>query len=212
MSIPKLLNHKNYMNKSTSANPTTINDMYQFFDNSGTVNENVVAVTLWQPSTTYKAGQVIKSPSMPSGYVARCKTAGTSSDGEPSWHTGDVTDNSVTWTVTKIIMDADKATSAEAKAGTSDKVITASTLKAVLADIGSGSTSSDTYATKKYVDTSITSLSDTYATKSSIPTKVSQLTNDSGYLTTHQDLSSYATKDYVKTALAAIADYDTTAF
>lgn len=182
MSIPKLLNHKNYMNKSTSANPTTINDMYQFFDNSGTVNENVVAVTRWQPSTTYKAGQVIKSPSMPSGYVARCKTAGTSSDGEPSWHTGDVTDNSVTWTVTKIVMDADKATSAEAKAGTSDKVITASTLKAVLADFDNGSTS-NTYATKDYVDTSITNLSNTYATK-----------------------------DYVKSAIAAIADYDTTAF
>ena len=182
MSIPKLYDHKKYMHKSTSANPTTINDMYQFFDNSGTVNENVVAVTLWQPSTTYKAGQVIKSPSMPSGYVARCKTAGTSSDGEPSWHTGDVTDNSVTWTVTKIVMDADKATSAEAKAGTSDKVITASTLKAVLADFDNGSTS-NTYATKDYVDTSITNLSNTYATK-----------------------------DYVKSAIAAIADYDTTAF
>ena len=79
-------------------------------------------------------------------------------------------------------MDADKATSAEAKAGTSDKVITASTLKAVLADFDNGSTS-NTYATKDYVDTSITNLSNTYATK-----------------------------DYVKSAIAAIADYDTTAF
>lgn len=35
---------------------------------------------------------------------------------------------------------------------------------------------------------------DTYATKASVPTKVSQLTNDSGYLTSHQDLSAYAKK------------------
>ena len=40
-----------------------------------------------------------------------------------------------------------------------------------------------------------------------IPTKTSELTNDSGFLTQHQDLSSYATKNYVDTAIAAIADY-----
>lgn len=73
----------------------------------------------------------------------------------------------------------------------------------------SGNASSATKATQDANGNVITS---TYATKASIPTKVSQLTNDSGYLTTHQDLSTYATKDYVKTALAAIADYDTTAF
>ena len=35
-------------------------------------------------------------------------------------------------------------------------------------------------------------IADQYAKKSAIPTKVSQLTNDSGYLTEHQDLSEYA--------------------
>ncbi len=79
----------------------------------------------------------------------------------------------------------------------------------VTAGAFAGNASSATKATQDGSGNVITS---TYATKASIPTKVSQLTNDSGYLTTHQDLSSYATKDYVKSAIAAIADYDTTAF
>lgn len=132
MSIPKLLNHKNYMNKSTSATPTTKGDMYQLFDNYGTVMEGLVTATLWQPATAYTAGAVVTSPSLPVGYVARCKTAGTSSEEEPSWKAGDITDNSVTWTVTKAVLVADLATSDEAKAGTSDKVITASALKAAM--------------------------------------------------------------------------------
>ena len=133
MSIPKLYDHKKYMHKSTSATPTTKGDMYQLFDNYGTITEDMVAVTLWQPATAYTAGAVVKSPSLPVGYVARCKTAGTSSEEEPSWKAGDITDNSVTWTVTKAVLAADLATSDEAKAGTAtDKIITASTLKAAM--------------------------------------------------------------------------------
>lgn len=37
--------------------------------------------------------------------------------------------------------------------------------------------------------------------KNAIPTKTSQLTNDSDFLTTHQDLSDYATKAYVDEAI-----------
>lgn len=37
--------------------------------------------------------------------------------------------------------------------------------------------------------------------KPSIPTKTSELTNDSGFLTEHQDLSNYADKDYVNTQI-----------
>ena len=133
MSIPKLLNHKNYMNKSTSSTPTTKGDMYQLFDNYGTITENMVAVTLWQPATAYTVGAVVKSPSLPVGYVARCKTAGTSSEEEPSWKEGDITDNGVTWTVTKAVLVADLATDDEAKTGTAtDKIITASALKAAI--------------------------------------------------------------------------------
>jgi hypothetical protein len=158
MTISKCLDFSGFSKYEDQSGYTTMADMQRYMANQNSLLSALATCYLWQPSTTYEAGQVIKSPSMPSGYVARCKTAGTSSDGEPSWHTGDVTDNSVTWTVTKIIMDADKATSDE------------------------GSTS-NTYATKDYVDTSITNLSNTYATK-----------------------------DYVESAIAAIADYDTTAF
>lgn len=49
-------------------------------------------------------------------------------------------------------------------------------------------------ATKATQDGSGNVIIDTYATKASVPTKVSQLTNDSGYLTSHQDLSAYAKK------------------
>lgn len=54
-------------------------------------------------------------------------------------------------------------------------------------------------ATKATQDGSGNVIVDTYATKSSIPTKTSQLTNDSGYLTTHQDLSVYALKTDIPT-------------
>ena len=44
------------------------------------------------------------------------------------------------------------------------------------------------------------------ADKSAIPTKVSQLTNDKGYLTSHQDISGKADKTYVDTELAKKAN------
>lgn len=49
-------------------------------------------------------------------------------------------------------------------------------------------------ASKATADASGNVITDTYATKSAIPTKTSQLTNDSGFLTAHQDLSTYAKK------------------
>lgn len=54
-------------------------------------------------------------------------------------------------------------------------------------------------ATKATQDGSGNVIVDTYATKSAIPTKTSQLTNDSGYLTAHQDLSAYAKKTDIPT-------------
>lgn len=75
------------------------------------------------------------------------------------------------------------------------------------------------YATETYVQNKIAEVSlsggevdlSGYATKdelnkkadkSAIPTKVSQLTNDKGYLTSHQDISGKADKSYVDTELA----------
>ena len=38
-----------------------------------------------------------------------------------------------------------------------------------------------------------------YAKKTDLPTKTSEITNDSGYLTEHQDISGKADKSYVNT-------------
>ena len=45
-----------------------------------------------------------------------------------------------------------------------------------------------------------------YAKKTDIPTKTSELTNDSGYLTEHQNISGKADKSYVNTELAKKSD------
>ena len=50
---------------------------------------------------------------------------------------------------------------------------------------------------------------DTIARKTDIPTKTSQLTNDSGFLTEHQDLSNYATKSEIPTSLSQLSEDET---
>lgn len=81
MGILKLLNYKNYMKKSTDAQPTTWGDMYRFFENHGAITENLVNALLWQPETTYKVGAGVSSPSLPPGTIARCTAAGTTGGG-----------------------------------------------------------------------------------------------------------------------------------
>ena len=83
--------------------------------------------------------------------------------------------------------------------------------------------SNKNYATETYVQNKIAEASlsggeidlsgyatkddlNTKADKSAIPTKVSQLTNDKGYLTSHQDISGKADKTYVDTELAKKAN------
>jgi hypothetical protein len=90
---------------------------------------------------------------MTAGTLARVTTAGKTSDTEPTWTASGttVTDGTVTWTVTKAVTDADKATSDEAKAGTSDKVITASTLKAAMDAAISSAIKTATAAIEKQV-------------------------------------------------------------
>ena len=45
-----------------------------------------------------------------------------------------------------------------------------------------------------------------YAKKTDLPTKTSELTNDSGFITEHQDISGKADKSYVNTELAKKSD------
>lgn len=101
MGILKLLNYKNYMKKSTDAQPTTWGDMYRFFENHGAITENLVNALLWQPETTYKVGAGVSSPSLPPGTIARCTVAGTTGGEEPQWTAvgTTLTDGTVTWLI-----------------------------------------------------------------------------------------------------------------
>ena len=57
----------------------------------------------------------------------------------------------------------------------------------------------------KHTESDITDLKD-YALSSDVPTKTSDLTNDSGFITQHQDISGKADKTYVDTELDKKAD------
>ncbi len=69
-------------------------------------------------------------------------------------------------------------------------------LEELKALIGTGGVDLSEYVKKSDLPTNhvTTDILLEYAKTSQIPTKTSELTNDSGYLTTHQDLSSYALK------------------
>ncbi len=100
MSIQKALDFNNgYGNYSGDVKPTTQADMYRFMENQNNVLMALADAVLWQPSTAYKVGDVVRAPSM-NGYHARCTVAGTSGSDAPSWNFGGVTmDGTVTWTL-----------------------------------------------------------------------------------------------------------------
>lgn len=114
------------------ANPskgTTEQQYIEFEKNKHSVLSSLVADELWQPSTAYKVGQVVKSPNMPANVVARVVTAGTSAAGEPVWSSAGNTmaDGSVVWAM--LYRTIDYATQAEVTAGTNtSKIVTPATL------------------------------------------------------------------------------------
>ena len=89
MGVPKSLDYKDFMNKSTSANPTTWDDMYRFFGNQGEITAALVKSLLYQPSTAYSSGAIVYSPNLPAGTIAKCTNAGTTGSAEPVWPEGD---------------------------------------------------------------------------------------------------------------------------
>lgn len=101
MDIPKSLDYKDFMNKSTSANPTTWDDMYRFFGNQGEITAALVKSLLYQPSTAYSIGAIVYSPNLPAGTIAKCTVAGTTGSAEPVWPTTGfaVNDGTVRWLV-----------------------------------------------------------------------------------------------------------------
>lgn len=101
MSIEKCLDFTNgYNRKSDESNPTTRGDMYRFMKNQNNIVMNLASV-IWQPSTAYTVGAIIRSPNLPAGCVATCTTAGTSGTAEPKWIAlgMTVTDGSCKWKV-----------------------------------------------------------------------------------------------------------------
>lgn len=114
------------------ANPskgTTEQQYIEFEKNKHSVLSSLVADELWQPSTAYKVGQVVKSPNMPANVVARVVTAGTSAAAEPVWSSAGHTmaDGSVVWAM--LYRTIDYATQAEVAAGTNtSKIVTPATL------------------------------------------------------------------------------------
>ena len=104
MGVPKSLDYKDFMSKSTSANPTTWDDMYRFFGNQGEITAALVKSLLYQPDTAYSSGAIVYSPSLPAGTIAKCTLAGTTGSTEPAWPEAGsaVNDGTVRWLVENI--------------------------------------------------------------------------------------------------------------
>ena len=124
------------------ANPskgTTEQQYIEFEKNKYSVLSSLVADELWQPSTAYTVGQVVKSPNMPANVVARAITAGTSAAAEPVWSSAGntVVDGAVTWAM--LYRTIDYATQEEVTAGTNTtKIVTPAMLgKTIKTDLAS---------------------------------------------------------------------------
>lgn len=83
-----------------SSRPTTYANMHDYMKNQNNVTL-ALANGLWQPSTAYSVGTVVRSPSLPAGCKATCTTAGTTGSTEPKWtaYGTTVTDGTVKWKV-----------------------------------------------------------------------------------------------------------------
>ena len=104
MSVIKFLRDiTNLFNWNTDDNPTSETDYMAAVKNWQETEKNLVDTVLWQPTTAYTVGNMVKTPSLPSQYCLVCATAGTSGANEPVYSSpsvGDsVSDGSVTWQV-----------------------------------------------------------------------------------------------------------------
>ena len=128
-----------YPDPNDASKGTTEQQYIEFEKNKHSVLSSLVADELWQPSTFYRTGQVVKSPNMPANVVARVVTAGTSAAAEPVWssagHT--IADGTVTWAM--LYRTIDYATQEEVTAGTNKtKIVTPAMLgKTIKTDLAS---------------------------------------------------------------------------
>ena len=108
MSVIKFLRDiTGLFNWNTDDNPTSEQDYMNAVKNWQETEKNLVDTVLWQPTTAYAVGNMVKTPSLPSQYCLVCTTAGTSGANEPTYGSvsvGDsVSDGSVTWAVKEIL-------------------------------------------------------------------------------------------------------------
>ncbi len=118
---------------STGSSGTTEDQYMEWEKNHHNVLEHAVHVSLWQPDTDYKVGEVVASPNMVANTVARASTAGHSSTAEPSWTKAgnSVADGTVTWLMMPRTLDF--ATDSELTAGTvANKIVSPKTLKTIM--------------------------------------------------------------------------------
>lgn len=115
--INKCFEFKDYNHKRSEPNYTTVADFYRYCDNQNNVLKSLADCLLWQPSTDYTVGQIVRAPGIPTGHIAKCTTAGKSSEEEPAWTDGVVADGTAKWSV----YDPESATD--------DKITTASSKK-----------------------------------------------------------------------------------
>lgn len=90
----------------TDDNPTTEQDYQNAVKNWTETEMNIVDSLLWQPTTEYATGNIVKTPSLPSQYVLRCAETGMSGSTEPDYSgagAGDtVTDGTVEWVIVSL--------------------------------------------------------------------------------------------------------------
>lgn len=115
-----------YPDPENPSKGTTEQQYIEFEKNKYSVLSSLVADELWQPSTVYFPGQVVKSPNMPPNFVARANSMGMSASAEPVWSNsvGDtVADGTMVWMM--LYRTIDYATQAEVTAGTNtSKIVT----------------------------------------------------------------------------------------
>lgn len=129
-----------YPDPENPSKGTTEQQYIEFEKNKYSVLSSLVADELWQPSTFYYPGQVVKSPNMPPNFAARANSKGMSASLEPAWSDSvmdTIVDGNVTWTM--LYRTLDYATQAEVTAGTNKtKVVTPAMLgKTIKTDLAS---------------------------------------------------------------------------
>ena len=97
----------NLFNFPTDQNPTTQEDYVAAVKNWVETIKNLVDCNLWQPTTDYAVGNILRTPSLPPQNILLCTQAGTSGSEEPDYsdaEVGDIiTDGTVVYTLQTMV-------------------------------------------------------------------------------------------------------------